>query len=102
MLSVFSGVQASSFLGQLAQTHYWAIETWFGSTSGGSKGVATSAFSGVPLASAWFSSAAPTQLIGVHAVANDASTVTVYAYNTSGLAGVQPFRGFSIGSRVLG
>lgn len=101
-LSVASSVLGATILGALPQTHYWAIEDWFGTT--GSSGSVTqpfSAFSGVPLSMAWYSAVAPTEMVAVHAAVIGNSSVTVFGFKSSGAANVT-FKGFSIGSRVLG
>jgi hypothetical protein len=101
-LSITSNAVLASTLGLLPQTHYWALDDWFGTT--GSSGSVTrtfSAFSGVPLSMAWYSAAGPTELIGVHASVIGNSSCTVFGFSASGAANVA-FKGFSIGSRVLG
>ena len=90
----------------LAQTHYWAIDSTFSVLRSLSTCIVTfpnSGYSGQPFLMANYSGAAPTELVGIHAVNNGATNCIVYGFISSGSAPAgTPFRLLSIGSRVLG
>lgn len=99
-------MEIAGSLNALPQTHYWASFTTAGLL--GSLGTAIVAFpnsgySGIPFVLVNYTGAAPTQLIGVHAVNGSTQSCTVYGFTSSGSAPQNtPFRLISIGSRVLG